>query len=415
MTSFHTPHPNTGRNNRLLAGLAVTALAALLAGCGGGSSDTAATTTGSTTTPSVEASGYTQGTVSGFGSVVVNGVRFDDSSASVTDDSGTKTAASAGTLKLGMCVEVDHSAVDSSTASAKAAAFRYGSLVLGPVAAVDSTASTITVLGQVVDVGSSTVFDDALAAGLPAVTVGALVEVHGLVNAATGHITATRIESEASATAYKLRGTVAALDSTAKTFSIGGAVVSYASLDNTLVPTALANGSTLRVLLATAQVNGRWVAQSLGIKASTKPADRTAAQVRGSITAFTSATSFTVGGLVVDASSATFPDGSTGLALGVQVEVQGTVSNGVLVATKVSLESKHRGDDSHALQLIGAITAVDSSAKTFVVRGVTVSRSSATTYVNGVEADLLVGRKVHVKGTLASTRTQVLASQISFD
>ncbi len=414
MTSLHTPHHHTGRNTRLLAGLAVTALAALVIGCGGGGSDTAATT-GSSTAPTVAATGYTQGTVSGFGSVVVNGVRFDDSSATVTDDAGTKTAASAGSLKLGMCVEVDHSAVDSSTTSATAAAFRYGSLVLGPVSAVNAAASTITVLGQVVDVGSATVFDDALAAGLSAVTVGALVEVHGLLNSATGHITATRIESETAATAYKLRGTVAALDTAAKTFSINGTLISYSGLVSTLVPTTLANGSTLRVLLATAQVNGQWVAQSLGIKATTKPADNTAAQLRGSISAFTSATSFTVGGLVVDATNASFPDGSTGLALGVQVEVQGTVRNGVLVATKVSLESKHRGDDSHALQLIGAITALDSTAKTFVVRGVTVSRSSATVYVNGVEADLAVGRKVHVKGTLGSTRSQVLASQISFD
>lgn len=411
MTSFHAPH-TPRRTTGLLATLAVVALAALAAACGGGA-DTAST--GSSAPPSEVATGYTQGTVSGFGSVVVNGVRFDDSSATVTDDAGTKTIASAGALKLGMCVEVDHSAVDSSTTSAKAAAFRYGSLVLGPVSAVDSAASTITVLGQVVDVSASTVFDDALAAGLPAVTVGALVEVHGLVDSATGHLLATRIESETSATAYKLRGTVAGLDSTAKTFSINGSLISYASLDSALLPTTLANGSTLRVLLATAQVNGQWVAQSLGIKASTRPADNTSAQLRGSITAFTSATSFTVGGLLVDASNASFPDGSSGLALGVQVEVQGTVRNGVLVATKVELESKHRADDSRKLQLYGAITAVDTSALTFVVRNVSVSRNSATVYVNGVEADLLVGRKVRVKGGLGSTRSQVLASQISFD
>ena len=67
----------------------------------------------------------------------------------------------------------------SSSASAKAVAFRYGSLVLGVVSAVDAAAGTLTVLGQVVDVSCSTVFDDALAAGLSAVAVGAVVEVHG--------------------------------------------------------------------------------------------------------------------------------------------------------------------------------------------------------------------------------------------
>ena len=412
-TSRTTSHRYTPRRTAgMLAALVLAAVAALATGCGGGGGDSTSSA-GSSTPPTATATGYTQGTVTGFGSVVVNGVRFDDSSASVTDDAGTKTSASA--LHLGMRVEVDHSAVDSSSASAKAVAFRYGSLALGAVSAVDATAGTVTVLGQVVDVSSSTVFDDALAAGLSAVAVGAVVEVHGLVDSATGHISATRIESETGATAYKLRGTVAALDTSTKTLSIGGAVINYGGLASTLVPSTLANGSSLRVLLATTPVSGQWLAQSLGIKTAPKPADNTSAQVRGNITAFTSATSFTVGGLVVDARSASFPDGSSALALGVQVEVQGTVTNGVLVATKVEVESKHRGDDSHALQLIGAITALDSAAKTFVVRGVTVSRSSATTYVNGVEADLAVGRKVHVKGTLGSTRSQVLASKISFD
>ena len=404
----------------MLAALVLAAVAALAAGCGGGGSDSTAASAGSSSPPTTTAAGYTQGTVSGFKSVVVNGVRFEDSSASVTDDAGTKTAASAGALKLGRCVGVDHGAVDSSSASARATAFRYGSLVLvlGPVSAVNATAGTVTVLGQAVDVSSATVFDDTLASGLSAVAVGAaveVVEVHGLLDSATGHIVATRIESETSVSAYKLRGTVAALDTRAKTFSIGGAVIGYGGPASTLVPSTLTDGSKLRLLLATTQVSGQWLAQSLGAKASTRPADNTSAQVRGSISAVTSATRFTVGGLAVDATNATFPDASTGLALGVQLEVQGTVGNGVLQATRVSLDNKHRGDDSHKLQLIGATTALDSTAKTFLVRTVTVSRDSATTQVGGTEADSAMSRRVHVEGTLASTRSQVLATQISVD
>jgi hypothetical protein len=179
------------------------------------------------------------------------------------------------------------------------------------------------------------------------------------------------------------------------------------------VPGTLANGVVLRVLLATTQANGQWVAQSLGGKAS-KPTEHSAAMVRGAITAFTSATAFTVDTLVVDATNATFPDGSSGLALGVQVEVQGTVTNGVLVATKVSVEAKHANDDSHRLQLHGQITALDTTAKTFVVRETTVTYTDATTYVNGTVASLAVGASVDVKGTVGSTRTQVQASEIRF-
>ena len=386
--------------------LAVLALVAAVAGCGGGGSpaDSVAMAT--------PASAFTLGTITGFGSIIVNGVRFDESSASVTDDDGTQRSATA--LALGMRVEVDSGAVDAASATAHAAAVRFGSLVLGPVAAVDVAASTLTVLGQVVDVSTSTVFSDSLSAGLPAVAVRAVVEVHGLVNAATGHITATRIESATGATAYKLRGTVAALDSTAKTFMINGTLVSYAGLAVSAVPATLANGVTLRVVLATAQSGGVWVAQSLGLK-RTKPQDSEAAEVRGRITAFTSSASFSVDGLVVDASAASFPDGSSGLALGVAVEVQGKTSNGVLLARRVEIESSHLGDDDHAWHLFGAITAVNAAARTFVVRGTTVSYGDATTYVNGSLADLLVGRKLHVKGAVGSNQNQVQAVTITFD
>ena len=50
-----------------------------------------------------------------------------------------------------------------------------------------------------------------------------------------------------------------------------------------------------------------------------------------------------------------------------------------------------------------------------MVRGVTVTYGAATTYVGGSLADLAVGRKVHVKGSVGSTRTQVQAAVVSFE
>ena len=404
------PILDPSRTPRAAAGLlAALALAVAVAACGGGGSAETAAAGTSAVTPTA----FTQGTITGLGSIVVNGVRFDESSASVTDDGGTLRTAQS--LRLGMRVEVDHASVDASASTARAAAVRYGSLVLGPVASVDAGANTVTVLGQVVDITTSTVFSDTLAAGLSAVVAGAVIEVHGLADAATGHIVATRVEAASSAAAYKLRGTVAGLDTTAKTFNIGGAAISYSALASSAVPTTLADGAVLRVVLATAPSGGLWVASSLGVKGSRADhANGLGGHVRGKITAFTSATHFTVDSVVVDASAATFPDGSTGLALGVEVDVRGAVTNGVLVATQVSLEGRHGGDDSRKWHLFGAITAADASAKTFVVRGVTATYSDATTYVGGTVADLLVGRKVHVKGAVGSTRTQVQASVVTF-
>ena len=218
----HLFTPTRGRVAALLSSLL------LIAACGGGGSDDSSSTGSSTDTGTATATAFTQGTVTGFGSVIVNGVRFDDSSCTVTDDSGTAQAL--GALRLGMRVEIDSSAVDTTTATARAHALRFGGLVTGPVEAVDATAGTLTVLGQGVDVTSTTVFDDSLAGGLAAVATGAVVEVHGLLDSATGRITATRIEPESSATRYKLRGVVRALDSTAKTFRIGAATINYAGV-----------------------------------------------------------------------------------------------------------------------------------------------------------------------------------------
>ena len=393
--------------------LAAVSLAFGLVACGGGGSS-ATESLASAASPGVTATGFTQGVITGFGSIIVNGVRFDETSATITDDSDTALSASG--LKLGMQVEVDHATVNASARTASAVAVRYGSLATGPVAAVNTSANTLTVLGQVVDISSSTVFSDALSAGLGAVTVGSVIEVHGQVDATTGHIAASRIEpiTTTATTRYKLRGTVAGLDTSAKTFSIGGAVISYAGLASTAVPSTLANGVSLRVLLATTQTAGQWVAQSLGAKAVRKFADHSTGHVRGKITAFTSSASFTVGNVVVAASAATFPDGSSGLALGVEVEVEGTVTNNVLVATSVGIESKHQAEPGHGLALIGAITAFDATAKTLVVRNVSVSYGDAT-YLNGVVGDLAVGKTVSVTGTLGKQRhDSVQAGQITF-
>ena len=402
--------------------------AALLAACGGGGGDSAAgaasaapitTTTGTVagaTGAATVSDAYSLGAISGFGSIVVGGVRYDDSSATVTDEDGTSHNRSA--LKLGMTVQVNagvvtrSSVAGTSSATSVARSIRFGSDILGPIASINSSASTLVVLGQTVTLTSATVFDDTLVGGLAALSAGSVIEVHGMRDSVTGNTVATRIEPKASATSYRLRGTVAALDTTAKTFKIGSETVNYASVSP--APTGLADGQTVRVALQTAQVAGAWVATAL--KNGTRAPDTTTvreAHVEGLITAFTSSTAFTVNGLLVDASNATFPDGSAGVVLGARVEVTGSVSNGTLVATQVEMEDV-RDHGRRGMELHGDITSIATSAKTFVLRGVTVSYSGTVTYKNGVEADLAAGKAVEVKGVLSSDRTRMDATGIEF-
>jgi len=399
--------PLAARPARLLFQLA--AAAALLAGCGGGGD--AGTAPFATGTSSTGTSSFAAGAISGFGSVIVNGVRFDDSSARVSDDDG-RTADSS-VLKLGMRVEIQGGAVSDDGTGPRAAAkeIRFGSELVGPVAAVDATAKSLVVLRQTVLVVDTTVIDSRLVGGFAAITVGSVIEVHGTRDATTGAITATRIEPTAAAAGFKLRGIVANLDTTAKTFTIGAALVSYAGVS--ALPANLANGLVVRVKVQAAPVAGALVATRIDA-AAPRVDDANEAEIEGSITAFTSSASFSVNGIPVDASNATFPQGTTGLVLGAQVEVHGTSSNGVVTASSVQVEDRAQRH-AEAFELHGAITAIDSVAKTFVLRGVTVSYGGAAVdFRNGTEAQLAVGVRLEVRGALSADGTMLQAMRISF-
>jgi hypothetical protein len=401
------PVPAAVSRRTLLAAALGSSATALLAACGGGGDDAASAppaSGGGTAT----ASSYTDGVISGFGSVIVGGVRFDDSAASITTEDGVALATSA--LKLGMTIEIEGGRVDAAAASALALRIRLNTEVLGPVSAVDTTASTLTVLGQTVLVTTSTLFDTTLAGGLAAIAVGAVVEVYGILDTANGRIVATRIEAEDSATAYKLRGRIADVDLTAKTFTINGTVISYLGLPAAQVPPGLANGQLVRVRLQTTQVGGQWVATAL--RGGRRWPDAVLeAKLEGIVTAFSSASSFSVNGLPVNAATATFPDGTTGLVLGARVEVTGTITEGVMQASKVEIEER-RVPGPRQFDLRGEIGNLNTTDKTFALRGITVWYGGTVDWRDGNAATLANGLRVRVRGPLAADRARLEATRI---
>jgi hypothetical protein len=376
-------------------------IAALLlaTACGGGSGDM----------PS--GSAFTQGTINGFGSVIVNGIRFDDSAAQVLDDDGQPH--SSGDLKLGMNVDVDSGDIDRGSNSAKANRIRFGAAIVGPVSAISTTTTpqTLTVLDETVEVSSTTVFDNSLVGGIAAIQVGDILAVHALFDTASGHYLAKRIEPDPAATVFKVRGIVANLDAAAMTFMVGSALIDFSGVPAASLPT-LADGLRVRVRLQTAKNSaGAWVAISIQADRQ-QMEDRDEAEVRGTITDFTSTASFSVNGLPVDASKAAFPDGTAGIVKGAMVEVEGAIVNGVLVASKVELEDRHHDNDANELH--GAISNLDTTAQTFVVRGVTVHYSATTVFKDGTQANLANGVMVEVKGMLSADGTTVEAASIEF-
>jgi hypothetical protein len=174
-----------------------------LSGCGGGGSDVAGLSSGGT-------GSFTSGTISGLGSIIVNGIRYDDTNANkISRDDDTSFS---GDLRVGMVVSIQGSPVVAATTAngtATATAYRIscGSEWEGPVSSVNVGASSFVMLGLTVDVLTSTVFEGAAVTQLSALNVSHFVEVHGYVDQTTGHLQATRVEASTTQPAhYKLSG-----------------------------------------------------------------------------------------------------------------------------------------------------------------------------------------------------------------
>jgi len=379
--------------------LRTVAFAFALAGCGGG------VESGGTGAPV-----FASGTITGFGSIVVGSVHFDDSRASVTDADGT--ARSRDDLRLGMTTEVRGGAIGTDatgTSVSAATSIVFGSELLGPLTAIDRAANRLVVLGQTVDIGAATVFDAAgVSGGLAALSVGDVLEVYALFDAATGHYGATRIERKTGVTGFVLRGPVTRLDTGAKALNIGSERISYAAFAGTL-PAGLANGSVLRVRVGTVKTGGAWVVSALSDRVQ-RPLDRDEVRLDGRVSAFTSVTQFSVDGVAVDASAAS----SAGLALGVRVEVEGTASGGTLVATRVKVKTEAESDGQD-FELRGSVASPNPAASSFVVRGITVVYSGVgTEFKDGTAAGLVSGASVEVRGRLSANGTQLAATRITF-
>jgi len=403
--SLKTSNPLLMSRRRALAAPAAAMLAgvlgpALLSACGGGGGG------GGDDGAVAGAQSFMSGPISGLGSIIVGGVRFDDDSARVEDEDGNSRGR--GELRLGMMVEVQSSSIDDNSARAVAGMIRFGSELKGPVAAVDVDKQTISVLDQTVEIRAETVFDPALSGGFGALAVGQILEIHAQFDAATGNYSATRIELEDNANEYRLRGLVSSLDTGAKTFKIGNAVINYANV--TELPANFADGQRVRVRLQTEQVNGQWVATRIrtGVR---RVEDFGDARIRGLVTGVSSDTLFEVNGIAVDATNARV-EGT--LAVGAMVEVRGRAESGGIIASRVKVLDR-RGDEVRRVELHGTVGALDTAAKTFMLREIKIDYSRVAEWKDGDEAALANDKAVEVKGQWSDDRSTLVASSIEFE
>ena len=384
----------------LCAGLAAV-LTGMLAGCGGG--------VGSEGTGTGAVGSFSSGTITGFGSIVVNGVHFDESSALVQDDDGLTVARSS--LALGMVVQVTggpQATAADGTPTAVASAVRTDRALVGPAAAIvvdaATSAGSLSVLGQAVLVSADTVFDTRLTGGLAQLSAGQLVEVYGYYDSTRAAYTATRIAPADVGTGYRVSGPVAAVDMQAKTFTLGSQTYSVVGSSSP------ANGDQVRLKLQpNTDSGGRWVV-STAKPDDAAPKDSAGAEIDGVVSALLGASRFVVNGVTVDTSAAKL---SGPVLVGSKVEVSGKLKSGVLLASSVQVDS----GSAKTFELSGGLSSLDTANRRFVVRGTAVSYARADVQFSGGTAARLVGYtgKLKVEGLLSTDRTVLDAVRIKFD
>lgn len=278
-----------------------------------------------------------KGSIAGFGSVIVNGVRFDTSGASFDIDGspGNESDLNVGQIVLiqGMIANDGSDAIASSVS--------FGDRVQGPISNIDQVVGTITVLGQLVRIDADTSFDESInPASIEGLAVNDIVEVSGLV-LSDGTISATRIEIKPAGGEFEVTGIVSNLG--ASTFEVNGLVVDFSAAQLDDFPGGSPeNGQLVEVKGTSFGPGGEFEATRVEFQDDNLPGDQdTRVEIEGFITRFVSASDFDVEGVgVTTNASTTFVNGGPGdLALNRKVEVEGTIDAAdVLVATKVEIK-----------------------------------------------------------------------------
>ena len=298
-----------------MGSLIFTGAAILLAVCGA-----------STALAGIEGSGKSVvafGSITGFGSVFVNGVEYSTSGAQILIDGQPATQAQ---LNTGQAVTVLGTVNDDGT-TGTATQVSFTSNVRGAITQLG--VGGFAVLGQTVLTTGSTIFG----AGTLPLRVGTPVEVSGFPDA-SGNIVASSVYL-ATTSGFQVVGVVQGLDTNAHTFRINGLTVDYTGAQN--VPT-LANGSTVEVHGANLTANGTLVATDLALVPAIAGTAGEVGDLEGVVTSVLDLLDFIVDGQHVTIDLTTVVLGGLSLVPGVVVDVKGVYdASGTLHATTIQI------------------------------------------------------------------------------
>ncbi len=296
------------------------------------------------------------GTVTGFGSVFVNGVEFETNASTfeLEDASGSESD-----LRIGMVVQVSGT-INADGVTGTATAIRYGDELEGPIANTSADPNTgetsFDILGiNVVASTAETAFEDMTMADL---ADGKVIEVSGFFdNSDVLRATYIELKSNTSSptTQFEIKGTITGLSGTS--FTLRGVNVNAAAANLEDLPNGLQNDLFV-------EVKGTYDTNTSTLNATRVEGedysyddDGREVSIEGYITRYVSDSDFDINGYPVNAGSASKEPATLQLGEGIKVEVEGVVVNGVLIADEVET----RGGNAEVSALVGTKDAVSNS------------------------------------------------------
>lgn len=317
------------------------------------------------------------GPVTKFGSVFVSDMEYDNTNTLYCIDD--EPCSRQNTIKIGMVVRVNGTRTEEYTTNQTltriADTITYEETVEGVVQSVAADGLSLVVLGQVVSVNQKTEIDLSLQGPTPhtldpTVVQGALVEISGFVTG-DGAILATLIMKHTGPPHYEIEGSIKNHDVSKKTFQVGSLVVDYSTADISRMP--VPTNQAWNGIVAFAR-GDQWKQGGTGSYGAELTATRVKpqglgvvdiqdAEVEDFITQVVAPGDFFVSNLHVQTTPSTTFEGGTAndLVVGAHVEVQGSMTDGVLQAGYISFENE--------VELQSNVAGINASAKTLTLVG----------------------------------------------
>lgn len=341
----------------------------------------------------------TRGSVTGFGSIYLDGVRYNtDTSFFIIDGQIGRED----DLAVGQVVTV-LGTVDQDGASGSAHLVAYEDIVDGPVSAIDAATGSLTILGQTVFVDDDTVFgssDDI--DSVSDLEIDDIVEVSGYVNS-SGHIVAAFMRARDKADEFDVSGAVDSVDIGQLRFSVNGLVVDYSAANIFGIESGTPGvGDEVEIFGSSFDTGGNFVATRIyGGDKGLGPVAGLDAEIEGLITGYYSLNEFDMNGIRVRLTLDTHykNDWIFGLSINRKVEVKGKVdASGTLVADEIEFDKPAKE------KIEGQVESITGDGLT--VNGRSIRMVGETQYEDDSDADdrhfhassIRVGDRVKVRG-----------------